>query len=319
MLEARDIRGVMGMMPAFATQDAHDLRATSTIAVDNLMAGVDRIINDGINVIATTGSFGELHTLLDDELQTLARATVEAARKRVPVIIGGTALNTRHALAKMKIAQDAGADGVLMGVPFYFPATVDNAIEFYREIAEMFPKLGIIIYHNPPLHNVTLPVEAFQRLREIPNLVGMKDSHRGDQEFVDLIETIQGRISVMVNGGQYLKFSKSGAAGCWSINAWLGPWPVLRLRDAIWSGNEALAQEITEAMRGDAASVQDLHWRESTAKLAAALTGYVQPGPLRPPFQVVPEEVQDNARKLATAWSALCEKYRAPVGEAVPA
>src|SRR4051812_8517588 len=154
MLSAQDLHGVMAMMPAFATPDAADINATNTIDVDNLKAGVDRIIRDGIDVIATTGSFGEFHTLLPDEFATLARATVEIVNKRVPLFIGCTALNSREAVEKMRVARDVGAAGVLVGVPFYFPSTVDNAVRFYRDVAALFPDLTIMIYHNPDLHNV---------------------------------------------------------------------------------------------------------------------------------------------------------------------
>ena len=58
MLSARELHGIVAMMPAFATEDAADLHATATVDVDNLTAGVDRIIRDGIDAIATTGSFG---------------------------------------------------------------------------------------------------------------------------------------------------------------------------------------------------------------------------------------------------------------------
>ena len=70
MLTAKDIGGAMGMMPAFATDDAVDIRATQTVAVDNLAAGVDRIIKDGIDVISTTGTYGECYNLLWEEFQT---------------------------------------------------------------------------------------------------------------------------------------------------------------------------------------------------------------------------------------------------------
>ena len=53
---ANELSGVLAMMPAFATPDAVNIRATETIAVDNLKEAVDRIVRDGINNIATTGT-----------------------------------------------------------------------------------------------------------------------------------------------------------------------------------------------------------------------------------------------------------------------
>ena len=96
MLSSQELGGVMGMMPAFATPDAVDIKATATIDVDNLKAGVDRIINDGINVIATTGTYGECYNLLWDEFETLSRATVEVVNRRVPLFLGCTSPNPRE-------------------------------------------------------------------------------------------------------------------------------------------------------------------------------------------------------------------------------
>ncbi len=72
MVTAKDIQGVMAMMPAFATKDAGDLRSPSTIDVDNLQSGVNRIIKDGVDIVTTTGSFGECYNLFWDEYKTLA-------------------------------------------------------------------------------------------------------------------------------------------------------------------------------------------------------------------------------------------------------
>ena len=144
------------------------------------------MVRDGANVIATTGSFGECHTLLPKEFETLARETVDVVRRRVPLFIGVTSVNARETVEKMRVVADTAADGVLLGVPYYFPSTVDNALRFFREIAEMFPKLNILIYHNPALHHVTLPVECFEAFVKIPQVVGMKDSHRDTLEFMKL-------------------------------------------------------------------------------------------------------------------------------------
>jgi hydratase-aldolase len=309
MLTAQDLHGVMGMMPAFATANAADIDATSTIDVDNLAQGVNRIIDDGIDVITTTGSFGEFHTLLDDEFRTLVQTAIDVVNRRVPLMIGCTSLNSRDAVRKMHIARDAGAEGVLVGVPFYFPSSVDNAVNFYRQIGERFPTLAIMIYHNPALHHVTLPVDALKELAAIPNVAAMKDSHRTTTEFMKLMRVIKGKISVFVHQTQYHPYASLGAAGLWSIEAWMGPWPVLALRDAVASGNLALAEDITNdiAPSGESPS---LSWRETAAKIAQGYAGYCNPGPLRPPFVKIPEAVDERARRRAAYWQTICEKTK---------
>jgi dihydrodipicolinate synthase/N-acetylneuraminate lyase len=317
MLGASDIGGMMAMMPAFATDAAADIKATDTVAVERLRTGLDRMVRDGANVIATTGSFGECHTLLASEFSVLAHESAEVVRRRVPLFVGVTSVNARETVEKMRVVADTAADGVLLGVPYYFPSTVENAVRFFRDIAELFPKLNILVYHNPALHHVTLPVEAFEALVKIPQIVGMKDSHRDTIAFMRLQEVIRGRIGVLCNQVQYVPYAQLGAAGFWSIDAWMGPWPLLALRDAVACGDLAAAKAITLEIAPPGNRRKDLSWRETAAKLAIAMAGYVEPGPLRPPFLEIPAEVLASCRKRAERWQRLCEKY-APAHEASP-
>src|SRR5215468_8079723 len=310
MLAASDIGGMMAMMPAFATDNAADLRATDTVSVERLRAGLDRMVRDGANVIATTGSFGECHTLLPAEFSTLARESADVVGRRVPLFVGVTSANARETVEKMKVVADTAADGVLLGVPYYFPSTVENAVRFFREIAELFPKLAILIYHNPALHHVTLPVEAFEHFVKIPQIVGMKDSHRDTTTFMKLMKIIRGKISVMCNQVQYVPYAELGAAGFWSIDAWMGPWPYFALRDAVARGDvEAAKAILLDIAPPNGTPKPSLSWRETASKIAIAMAGYVEPGPLRPPFLDIPPEVVVAQTKKVARWQALCAKY----------
>jgi dihydrodipicolinate synthase/N-acetylneuraminate lyase len=263
--------------------------------------------------MAAAGSFGEFHTLLPDEFEVLANETVAAAKKRIPVFVGTTSLNSREVVQKMKIVEKSGADGVLLGVPFYFPSTVDNAVRFYREIGEMFPKLNIMIYHNPTLHNIKIPVEAFVEITKNPAVIGMKDSHREVPEFLKLMRTVKGKMSVFVMQTQYFNFADHGAAGFWSIDAWMGPWPQLALRDAVARGDKKLAEDITLDLLPPPGAPVNLSWRETASKIATQAAGYVDCGPLRPPFLTIPDEVVERQKKRVERWKQLCTKYRSPV------
>ena len=314
MLSASEVRGVMAMMPAFTTKDGDSIHVANTIDTSQLEHAVDKIIRDGVDVIATTGSFGEFHTLLWEEQKTLIEATVGAVKGRVPLFIGCTSLNTREAIMKMKFIQESGADGVLTGVPFYFPSTVDNAVQYFWDLADTFPKLGIMIYHNPPLHRVMIPVEAFPRLVTRKNILAMKDSHRDPNSFMAMEEIIRGKISVFVFQSQLYPYTMLGAAGCWSIHVWMGPSPVVRAWDACeqgeWERAKSICMDLAEASNAAGGRfLTDLYWRESSCKLAINEAGYCTAGPLRPPFRNIPEEVHAMAREIASKWAALCRKY----------
>jgi 4-(2-carboxyphenyl)-2-oxobut-3-enoate aldolase len=311
-----ELKGVCGMMPSFSTADASSLLATDTIDVANLQAGVDRIIKDGIGMIATTGSFGQCYNLFFDEFKTLVRAAIEAVDKRVPLMLGVTSSNPREVVQKMKFVQEAGGEGVLLGLPYYDGMSVPKIVDFYKQICELFPNLSVMIYHNPPNHKASIPVRAFPELIKNPNIVCMKDSHRSVSDFVALHDVIDGHIAHMVNQGQMYPYVSLGAAGCWSITAWQGPWPVIRLYQACIEGDAETAKRITRELRGDgggddrvAAMLPDVQGAD-----VQALCGYITPGPFRPPHALGPQDpTGERARKAAERWNALCEKYRPEV------
>ncbi len=313
MLTANELKGVLGMMPAFATPDAVDIRATQTIAVDNLKEGVNKIIADGVNNIATTGTYGECYNLLFDEFKTLSVATVEAVRQRVPLFLGCTSPNPREVVQKMNFVKQLGADGVLLGVPYYETLPVPDAIKFYHDIADMFPTLNIVIYHNPENHKITIPVSAFKELVKKPNIIGMKDSHRTTQAFMNLQKIVKDKISVFVNQTQLYPYYRLGAAGCWSTEVWMGPWPIVHLLDLVRRGEEGKAIEVIDDIIGDGSGGRPVPGAGN--KRPAEFADYCKVGPTRVPFLHFPEAELAKAKRRADHWMKLNAKYR-PLVEA---
>jgi dihydrodipicolinate synthase/N-acetylneuraminate lyase len=198
----------------------------------------------------------------------------------------------------------------LLGVPYYDAQSPEYIADFFSQIAEMFPKLSFLIYHNPVNHKVKIPVSVFSRLIKYPNIVGMKDSHRDTREFVRLMEIIRGKISVLTNQSQMFPYYKMGSAGCWSIDAWMGPWPVLHLRNLVRAGDDQQALQVISEIMAAAGGERPGGNEGATAKLPIEFAGYVNPGPARTPITTFSDTTIERAKKKAEAWKALCVKYR---------
>jgi dihydrodipicolinate synthase/N-acetylneuraminate lyase len=310
------MHGLNAMMPAFAKEGAESLTATDTVDVDRLTAAVDRMIKDGVNAISTTGSFGEVSNLLWEEMQTLFEATRDVVAKRVPLMFGITSWNGREVVRKARFVRDIGGEGIFVGVPFYYTPTVDNAVAFFKELSALFPDLSIQIYHNPTLHRIHIPVDAFAELSKLPNIVSMKDSHRTPMEFMALQRHVRNKISIFTYQMQYYPYQQWGARGFWSTDAWMGPWPLLYLRDVTDAGEYDKAEQVMFDITGgrvgggeDVAGPQD-----NARKLGYTHAGYCDLGPNRSPYMVVkPESLQRHVAR-AERWQQLCEKYRPLVG-----
>lgn len=303
-----ELSGICGMMPAFSTPDAADITATRTVDVENLQEGVDRVIKDGgVDLIATTGSFGECYNLFWDEFQTLVRATIETVNKRVPLMLGVTSTNPRETYQKMKFVREAGGEGVLLGLPYYDPLPVRDVPTFYRTLSELFPELSIMVYHNPENHRVHIPVPVFKELVKLPNVVAMKDSHRDTREFMDLQDVIRGKISQFVHVTQLYPYYEMGVAGCWSYHIFQGPWPIIALRDAAFAGDAGKQRAIIDDLRA------------AGTPRPNEFTDYVNLGPQRLPFAFIRSNAEEaskrdeRAKQNVASWAQLCEKYRPEV------
>ncbi len=318
MLTPRDLEGLCVMLPAFATQDAGRLDVTDTVDLDLVARAVDRAIDEGVDSIAATMTSGEFYTLLDDEQEHLWRTTVEVARGRVPVLAGCVTTSTRSTLRRIAAARGVGVDGIAVGVPHYVPATVDNAVQFVLDVATSFPETPFMIYHNPPLHRVRLPVDAVEFVARQANVIAIKDSHRELAEFEQLATLTSGRLTVLCHEAQLGDLAPRGAGGFWSMSYWLGPAPLLELRRRFllrdWSGVAAVSSDLAEFWREiDPLTASDPSAAMERAivvlRLAANHAGYCNIGPLRPPFRVVSPEIETAARDAASRWRHLVARY----------
>lgn len=132
-------------------------------------------LDAGINAIVLAGTTGESATLTDDEkLEMIRRA--KAYTGDDCIIIAGTGSNsTAHAARLSFQAEEAGADALLIVSPYYNKATPEGLFAHYLTIAKTV-SLPIIAYNVPGRTGVDIPVSVYERLNEIPNIVGIKEA-----------------------------------------------------------------------------------------------------------------------------------------------
>jgi len=100
---------------------------------------------------------------------------VDQAAGRVPVYAGTGAVTTREVIELNEIAETAGVDAVSVITPYFISPSQDELYEHYRAIAKA-TKLPILLYNNPPRTGVALSAALVERLADIDNIVGIKDS-----------------------------------------------------------------------------------------------------------------------------------------------
>ncbi len=184
-------------------------------------------VREGIHGLIPLGSTGEFLSLTAAEREMIARATVEAAAGRVPVLVGAAAERTEDVIENCRMAEGVGADGVMIIPPFYSTPTEDELHRHFARIAEA-TSLPIMIYNNPATANVDLTPDIVARLSRIDGVDYIKESTMDVTRVRDINAFCGDRMSVF---GGIMGFESfvSGADGWVAVPSNILPGPCARL------------------------------------------------------------------------------------------
>ena len=152
-----------------------------SVDLDAYRAHVRGGIEAGAAAVFACCGTGEFHALAPEEFEACVRAAVAEAAGRVPVVAGagyGTALAVRYA----RLAEAAGADGLLAMPPYLVVAAQEGLLRHYREVAAA-TSLPVIVYQRD---NAVFTPESVVELARTDGIIGFKDG-LGD---LDLLQRI---------------------------------------------------------------------------------------------------------------------------------
>jgi 4-hydroxy-tetrahydrodipicolinate synthase len=136
---------------------------------------IDFQTSNGTSALLMMGSTGEASMLSEEERQTVISETVKFKKRDVLFFYGCTGTSTQSTIARVRYAAREGADGAIITVPPYICPTVDDAVQYYLEVADA-SDIPIGIYNNPSRVGTDLPAEAIIRLADHPNIVVDKEA-----------------------------------------------------------------------------------------------------------------------------------------------
>jgi len=173
---------------------------------------VDHIIAGGVHGILSMGSNGEFFGLDPEEQERAATIALDQAAGRVPVYYGIGAITTRECVRQARLAERIGAQAVSILHPMFLSPNDDELYSHFKTVAEA-TSLPVLLYNNPDRMVCGISAPLVERLSEIENIVGIKESS-GDMtltaEFIRRTRTkgfkvIAGRdiliLSTLVYGG----------------------------------------------------------------------------------------------------------------------
>lgn len=320
-LTVDDVEGIFVIMPTPTTDDAGtDPEAGFTVDLEETKRGARRLVEDDVDAIMLTGTFGEAHALTDEEYQEFTKTVVETVDGEVPVIAGPTTVSTRHTIERAKYARDIGADGLMCGRPMWCKLPPEGIVDFYRDIAEAVPEMGIIAYDNPGAFKGRITV--WDELAEIPQVVGAKYVGIGIsyRTAIQQVRESDGEMRIMPIDRDWLTartWYPDVNPAAWSSSGSCGPLPVTMLRDAMFQENDAVIKELVrritktqETFFPDGEREQFYMYNVPVEKIRFNSAGYIECGPSRRPYHNIPEEHAEGARIAGERWRGLVEELQ---------
>ena len=201
-------------------------------------------IKNGTDGIVPCGTTGESSTLSHEEHDRVIEITIDAARKRVPVIAGTGSNSTDEALRLTRHAHEAGADGTLLVCPYYNRPTQEGLYQHFKTIAQSVP-IPIIPYNIPSRTGVNLLPETVARLAKISNIVGIKEASGSLQQMQDVIGLCGDKFDVL-SGDDFFTFPllAIGGRGVVSVVSNIVPADMAAMVDAFAAGDIKKAQKL---------------------------------------------------------------------------
>ena len=207
-------------------------------------------LKNRVDALVICGTTGEASTLTDAEREWLISVAVGeslASPHPIPIIAGAGSNNTRRAVEYARIAEDCGADGLLVVTPYYNKATEDGLVRHYEAITAA-ASLPVIAYHVPARTGCKLTPETCKRLSENPRIAGLKDA-TGDLSFTARVAALCGDSLPLYAGNddQTLPVLSLGGQGVISVVSNLLPQRMSRLCRLWREGKavEAAAEQLT--------------------------------------------------------------------------
>ena len=201
-------------------------------------------IEEGTDGICILGTTAETPALTVTEKDRIVEVSIEAADKKVPIIVGSGSNNTLVAKEQSIKYENMGADGLLVITPYYNKTNKAGMICHFTEIADAV-SIPVILYNVPGRTGCSLTYEALKELSQHKNIAGIKEAS-GDISFVSKVARLVGEDFALYSGNDdmIVPLMAVGGTGVISVAANIIPKEIHQLTEAYLGGDVELAKNI---------------------------------------------------------------------------
>lgn len=165
------------MKKGFYTALGTPMNPDFTFCEEGMIAQIEQQIEAGASGLLVMGSMGNMSYLKDSEYAKVAKCSAEAAKGRVPVLVGVTDTSINRVMDRVNALEGIdGIDGIVSTVPYYAAVSQDNIYTFYNEIANRSGR-ATYLYDLPGVTKVATAPDTVKKLWKNPMIKGIKSGN----------------------------------------------------------------------------------------------------------------------------------------------
>jgi 4-hydroxy-tetrahydrodipicolinate synthase len=201
-------------------------------------------LDAGISGLVPCGTTGETPTLSDAEQVEVIQKTVALAKGKVPVLAGTGTFSTKKTIQSSRAALEAGADAVMIVMPYYNKPSQAGMIRHVELVAKEI-SAPIVLYNIPGRCVVELTVDSTLRILDsCKNVVAVKDASGNVMWLQDLLRRAGNRVTVLSGDDPLtVPMMSVGAQGVISVTSNVVPRPVAEVCADALAGRWAEARQ----------------------------------------------------------------------------
>lgn len=285
-----------GVYPALAVSFLPD----GTLDLEAIKKNVKYLMEQGCAGMTCNGSTGEAAALTRAERVQVIQAAREAMGGKGRIIAGAGAPMTAETLNMVRDAKDAGADAALVISPIG-NTTDDGIVKHYEAVAEI--GIPVILYNHPAATGINISLDLFDRLIQIPNVIGMKETSGSMPLLNEILLKYEGSNLSLFCGCDdlILPVFAIGLKAVILATANVAPKQVIAIQKLVEEGKMAEAQKIYRSLAPLTRIIGDECNFPAGVKKAIELTGQTCSAPRMPilPVDQETEEAIKGAMKTA--------------------
>ncbi len=148
---------------------------------DRLASNIQRLNESKLRGYLVLGTNGEFKSLSEGERKKVLETVIQASAKDKVIMAGTGRESTHHSVIATKEAAAMGVHFASLIAPSFFSKKMtDQALlNHFRTISDV-SSIPVLLYNNPEVAVVTYSTGLIGEIAKDPNIVGMKDSSKGN-------------------------------------------------------------------------------------------------------------------------------------------